>query len=155
MEITSAVDARTAPGLEPGIGAPLPPLVMGERAEATGKHEWPGSLFIFLSGGAALGMAAVALLTAVWGLNGDANLALGAGGGVLAVLQWRLTREVSRFSRWGWYGAMVELGAAAAAKVWTMADGNLVGGAVGLCIDVMWMRYFWTRREQFDVDLGG
>ncbi|HYR06924.1 MAG TPA: hypothetical protein VEQ60_04130 [Longimicrobium sp.] len=155
MEITSAVDARTAANLDPGIGTPLPALVMGERAETTRKHEWPGRLFILLSGGAALGMAAVALLTAVWGLNGDANLALGAGGGVMAVLQWRLTKEVSRFSRWGWYGAMVELGAATAAKVWTMAEGNLVGGAIGLCIDVMWMRYFWKRRAQFDIDLGG
>jgi hypothetical protein len=50
---------------------------------------------------------------------------------------------------------MVELGGAAAAKVWAMAHGNVVGGAIGLCIDVMWMKYFWDRRDQFDVDIGG
>jgi hypothetical protein len=155
LEIQSSLDAQgtAARNLDPGIREPLPALVMGDvGVETARKHEWPGRLFIALSAAAALGVGVMAIVSAVWGVNGAPSPALGVAGGVWTVLQWRLTREVRRFSRWGWYGAMVELGGAAAAKVWAMAQGNVVGGAIGLCIDVLWMKYFWDRRDQFDVD---
>ncbi|HEU0300241.1 MAG TPA: hypothetical protein VFR37_12320 [Longimicrobium sp.] len=156
METKPAREAPAASTLDPGVRETLPPLVVGdEGVETTWKHEWPGRLFIVLSGITALGLAGSAVAGAVLGLNGDVNLPLSVGIGVWAVLQWRLTKEVSRFSRWGWYGAMAELGGAAAAEVWAMAEGDFVGGAIALVPGLLWMRYFWARRDQFDVDLGG
>jgi hypothetical protein len=102
MEIHTTLDTpASAAGLNP-VGGPLPALVVGERAEATRKHEWPGRLFIGLSALAALGVGCMAIVSAVWGVNGDPNPALGVAGGVWAVVQWRLTREVRRFTRGGW-----------------------------------------------------
>lgn len=158
MEIKPTLEAPpAAAGIGPGIREPLPPLFVGDRAPATRAHEWPGSLFYTLSyvaafglGAGALGCLAFGVFTAEPGLAA-LGLLLGLGAGV----QWRLATEVQHFSRWGWYGAMVELVAAAAAKVWGMADGNVFGGLFGLCVDVAWMAYFWNRREHFDVDLGG
>lgn len=81
-------------------------------------------------------------------------LAMAVGGGLWSVLQWRLAREVRHFTRWGWYGAMAEMGIAPAAKVWTLAQGEIVGGVVGLAFDIYVLRYFWQRRADFDIDAG-
>lgn len=158
MEITTTLEAPPAAAdLDPGIHESLPSLFVGDRAVTTRDHDWPGSLFYTLSYVAAVGLAAGALGCIAFGaFTADPGLAalgllLGIGGGV----QWRLATEVQHFSRWGWYGAMVELVAAAAAKVSSMAEGNVVGGLFGLCIDVAWLAWFWNRREHFDVDLGG
>lgn len=158
MEIKPALEAPpAAAGIDPGIRDSLPPLFVGDRAEAAREHEWPGSLFYVLSFVAAVGLGAGAVGCIAYGVfqlePGMAALALLLGLG--AAVQWRLATEVQHFSRWGWYGAMVELAAAAAAKVWSMAEGNVVGGLIGLVIDLLWMSYFWERRDQFDVDLGG
>ncbi|HEU0300242.1 MAG TPA: hypothetical protein VFR37_12325 [Longimicrobium sp.] len=160
--------ATWAPGdaaeLDPGFRETLPPVlageapaaVVGEMPEIEREHEWPGNLFIILSYVAAVGVAAAAVGGLGWTLlSGDPGYAgMGVGGAVWAAVQWRLAGEVQHFSRWGWYGAMAELTAAVAAKVWTMAEGNVVGGAIGLVLDLLWMSYFWERRDQFDVDLG-
>jgi hypothetical protein len=158
MEIKTTLEAPPAAAdLAPGIRESLPPLFVGDRAETTREHEWPGSLFYILSYVAAVGLAAGAVGCLAWGVfTAEPGLAalgllLGIGGGV----QWRLATEVQNFSRWGWYGAMVELAAAAATKVWSMAEGNVAGRLFGLVIDLLWMSYFWERRDQFDVDLGG
>jgi hypothetical protein len=158
MEINPTLEAAPpAAGLDSGIRESLPPVVVGERAEVSRDHEWPGSFFYVLSYIAAVGLGAGALGCVVFGaFTGKlgmigTGLALGVG----AAVQWRLAKEVEHFSRWGWYGAMVELAAASVAKLWTMVQGNPVGGAIGLGIDLMWMRYFWEHREQFDIDLGG
>jgi hypothetical protein len=154
---TVAEAPPAAASLAPILREPLPALVMGERAEIKREHEWPGSLFFSLSYIVAIGLGAGAVGCAGWGvfqlepvMLGLAVL-LGAG----AAVQWRLAREVEHFSRWGWYGAMVELAGAAVAKVWGMAHGNVVGGMIGVGIDLAWMRYFWENRRQFDIDLDG
>jgi hypothetical protein len=156
MEIKTLEAAPAAAGLDPGIREALPPVMVGDVAEVKREHEWPGNLFFVLSYIAAVGLGAGALGAVAFSLFAGkpsmAGFALVAAAG--AVVQWRLAKEVENFSRWGWYGAMVELGAAALAKLWSMAQGNVVGGAIGLGIDIAWMHYFWERRDQFDVDLG-
>lgn len=156
MQASTAVQTQpSSAGLGSDLREGLPPLVVGEKPVTHRQHEWPGSLFYSLAylsavglGAGALGYAALALVNLEPRRAGLALLlALGA------AVQSRLANEVEHFSRWGWYGAMVELGAAAAAKVWSMAEGNFVGGAIGLCIDLAWMSYFWERRDEFDVDL--
>jgi hypothetical protein len=145
-----------APAQDDALLRALPSVVVGETAEVERTHEWPGTMFVVLSYVVAVGLAASAVGSAGWALLSD-QPALGlwaAGAGAWSVLQWRLATAVQRFSRWGWYGAMAELGAAAAAKVWTFAStGDVVGPVIGLAIDVAWMSYFWERREQFDVDV--
>jgi hypothetical protein len=148
--------------LDPGFREALPPVVVGdgpamvagETAEGERKHEWPGNLFVILSYVAAVGLAASAVGSAGWTIiSGDLDKAAWAvGAGVWAAVQWRLAGEVEHFSRWGWYGAMAELTCAAAVKVWAMVEGNWIGAAVGLVLDLLWMSYFWERRDQFDVD---
>jgi hypothetical protein len=157
MHIHTAAEAAPAAGLDPGIREGLPPLVVGDRAEVKREHEWPASLFFVLSYIAAVGLGAGALGCVAFGLfTGELSMAgLGLALGAGAAVQWRLATEVEHFSRWGWYGAMVELAAAAAAKAWSMAQGNVVGGAIGLGIDLMWMRHFWENRDQYDIDLVG
>lgn len=154
---TAATDdlSPAAAEVDPGIRDALPPVVIGERPQVKQEHEWPGNLFVILSYIAAVCIAASAVGGLGWGLYTGAwpLLGLAVGGGLWAAVQWRLAEEVSHFSHWGWYGAMAELGAAALAKVWAMAEGNVVGGLIGLVIDLLWMQYFWDRRAQFDVDL--
>jgi hypothetical protein len=77
-------------------------------------------------------------------------------GGLWAVIQWRVVGEVRRFSRWGWYGAMAELAIASATKlVWVfLLPDQAFAFLILLGINVWMMRYFWTRRADFDVDLG-
>lgn len=156
MEINRALEAAPAPaGLDPALRETLPPLVVGERAAVPREHAWPANIFFVLSYLASVGLGGGALVCAGVGVFGGEPMmvALAAVLGLGSAVQWRLATGVEHFSRWGWYGAMVELGAASAAKVWTMAQGNVVGGAIGLAIDLLWMHYFWERREQFDVDL--
>lgn len=158
MEISTTVEgAPAAAGLDAGIRESLPPVMVGDAAQVTREHEWPGSIFFVLSYIVAVGLGAGAVGCAAWAvftLNpATAGLALVLGAG--AAVQGRLAREVEHFSRWGWYGAMVELAAASIAKLWSIAQGNVVGGVIGLVIDLLWMSYFWERRDQYDVDLGG
>lgn len=152
---TVAEAPPAAAGLDPDLRGALPPVVVGEKDAVKREHEWPGNLFVILSYVAAVGLAASAVGSIGWAfITGDGGkLAWGAGAAVWAVLQWRLAGEVQHFSRWGWYGAMAELTAASAAKIWTIAEGNVVGGVIGLCIDIAWMSYFWDRRAEFDVDV--
>lgn len=156
MEINPALEAAPAPGgLDPALGDTLPPLVVGDQAAAPREHAWPANIFFVLSYLAAVGLGAGALGCAAAGVFGlePMMVLLAVVLGLGSAVQWRLATGVEHFSRWGWYGAMVELSAASAAKVWTMAEGNVVGGAIGLAIDLLWMHYFWECREQFDVDI--
>ena len=168
MEIKPTLEATPGPaGLDPAIRESLPPVLVGDsRPVAAGEEEtpvenqWPGGLFVFLSYLAAVGLGLGACMSAgaaAFGLGRPPLEMLGQAAimGAGAVFQWWLATEVDHASRWGWYGAMVELTAASAAKVWMMAEGNVVGGLIGLIIDLLWMSYFWERRDQFDVDLGG
>lgn len=141
---------------------PLSGMVVGDAAPVAPRlHDWPGTLFIgfgWLMTVGSLGGACVLFLVAASGGVAFADVWRRAVPGVvLGSLQWRLVTEVRRFSRWGWYGAMAELGAAAAMKVLygaIMPGLSLVFLAL-LAIDAGLMRYFWKRRAQFDVDLGG
>jgi hypothetical protein len=157
MPIHTVAETPPVAVLDSGIREPLPALFMGDREEIRREHEWPGSLFYRLSYLLAMAMGAGAVGGVGFGVFSGKLWMVGmaVGLGVGAAVQWRLAKEVQHFSRWGWYGAMVELAGAAAAKAWSMAHGNVVGGAMGLGIDLLWMSYFWENRRQFDVDFDG
>jgi predicted benzoate:H+ symporter BenE len=152
---STALDAPLgAAALAPDAGDSLPALVVGERPEIRREHRWPGKWFYGLSyvmsvclGVGAVGFAMGSVVNLQPVMAGFALL-LGLGSAV----QWRLATEVQHFSRWGWYGVMVELSVASAANVWAMEGGDSI---VGVAINLLWMRYFWKRRDQFDIDLGG
>lgn len=134
------------------------------RADAAPGHGWPGSLFIFLANLSALGMglgAGIAALVAVSTLFGGeleiAGLAALAavGLGIGSFVQRTLANHLSHFSRWGWWGAMAGLTAVTLTKVAALFTdpSSIVGTGLGIAIDVLWLRYFWERRRDFDVDL--
>jgi hypothetical protein len=140
---------------EPETAEPLPEMVVGDAAFAAPRvHGVRGTLFIGCSYVMAAGSGFSALLFAISGGVAGTNAIMGL---VWAVLQWRLATEVRRFSRWGWYGAMAALAAAAAAKVfWVFYLREMAFlFLMLLVIDAFMLHYFWTRRGQFDVDLGG
>lgn len=138
-----------------GVGEPLPEMVVGDAAFASPRvHGMRGTLFIGCSYVMAAGSGFSAILFTISGGVAGTNAIMGL---VWAVLQWRLATEVRRFSRWGWYGAMAALAAAAAAKVfWVFYLREMAFlFLMLLVIDAFMLRYFWTRRAHFDVDLGG
>lgn len=153
----NAVDAAPVP-LADLARDPLPGLVMGDAAVGRPRaHGWPGGLFYGLSYLFAFCLGALALVMGAGGLLNGLEwplVPMAAGAALWSALQWRLAHEVEGFSRWGWYGAMGELGVAAAAKLWSIAQGQVFGAVLGLAVDVLWLRYFWNRRADFDIDLG-
>ena len=157
-------DARSGAPLEPAPATWLP-LTAGDvhldRASAPPEHGWPGSWFIFLAWLASIGMgvgvvgATIAMMTGFLPLG--KGLLMAAGLALGCVLQGWLANHVERFSRWGWYGAMAELGFAALGKFSLLVSdpaGEGMGAAFVMVIDLLWMRYFWNRRADFDVDIG-
>ncbi len=155
MPETSAVP-RNASALDPQElpWAPLPAVVMGDAAPARPRrHGWPGRLFYAFSYCMAAGLAVVSVVAAVLGTS-VAEAAIAVGAGLWSVVQWRLAGAVRRFTRFGWYGATAGLGAAAAAKLWFIAQGGSAGFA-GFAFALVLLRYFWKRRADFDIDLGG
>lgn len=166
MPLAEAPSTAPLQALEPPLATWLPLTaadVAVDREERQPEHAWPGSLFIFLANLMAFGMglgavgasigAVVSLFQGEWvraGLVAAAAVGLGLG----SFVQRTLGKHLSGFTRWGWYGAMGELGVAALAKVNAMVmTGDLGGPLFGLVIDVLWMRYFWNRREDFGIDL--
>jgi hypothetical protein len=128
------------------------------------EHGRPGDWFIFLSQLTAIGMgvgAVGAMIGFVIALLGGETEYLG----VLALamvglsigyeVQSTLAQHVKHFSRWGWWGAMAELVVVTLSKVVALAadPGSFMGPAIGLAIDAVWLRYFWERRQDFDIDL--
>jgi hypothetical protein len=161
MESHAIPSPSPASVLDPGFRAPPPGMTMGDAAvTAPRQHEWPGRIFIACSyaiaGALGLGMLIFGPLALRYGLEPRHWVRVGAAA-VWAVLQWRLGRAVSRFSRWGWYGAMAGLGGSALAKLaLAVLMPFTAGGALMVAaINGAWMRYFWKHRDQFDVDLGG
>jgi hypothetical protein len=163
---TATATSLDAADLDPGFRDALPPVVVGdapaaavERSEqAQWDEHWPVGVFVFLGYVVAAGLGLGAALSAVaaafeWGKPPLEMLEQAAVMGVGAVFQWRLAKEVGDWSRWGWYGAMTELAAAAAAKVWLIAEGNVAGGMVILVLELLWMQHFWECRGEFDVDV--
>lgn len=156
-EISPALPAHA----EPTRHEPLAGLVMGDAAVAAPRrHGLPGQLFIassyVMSVSSAFGVVAFAFLATVDADAGFAPWTRALATCVWAVLQWRVADEVRRFSRWGWYGAMAELGIAAASKVvWVfLLPEQAFAFLVLLGIEAGLLRYFWNRRAQFDVDFG-
>jgi hypothetical protein len=163
MDTTTTLDPQ-GPALFAGDAArPLPGLVMGDAAAvATSRtHEWPGRLFVGLSYVTSVGCVIAVVTLSCFAAFGFERVGEFwrpiAAAAVWGVLQWRLAREVSRFSRWGWIGAMAELGGAALAKVALAVTMPITipSALVALVVNGAWMRYFWRRRRDFDVDLGG
>ena len=139
----------------PGTAEPLPEMVVGDAAFASPRvHGVRGRLFIGFSYVMAASSAFSTILFAVSGGLAGTNVITGL---VWAVLQWRLAAEVRRFSRWGWYGAMAELAAAVATKLfWVFIVPDLAFLFVVLLVaDAFMLHYFWTRRAQCDVSFGG
>jgi hypothetical protein len=170
MSITTP-EATTLPqqdaALEPPPVSGLP-LTAGDAAQgmevAAPEHGGAGDWFIFLSNLTAIGMgvgAAGAMLGLVFGLFAGDGKMMGitmlaaVGLAIGCVVQSTLAKHVKHFSRWGWWGAMAELTVATLAKVVALASdpGSFMGPAIGLTIDAVWLRYFWERRQDFDIDL--
>lgn len=160
MNSTSTLDPQT-PGLfaDDALRAPLPALVMGDAAVRTRRHGWPGRLFVGMSYVSALGLGCTVL--ALGFLVGDSGGALWGKvwqrlllGGAMGVLQWQLAGAVRRFSRWGWYGAMAELGAATLGKLGlaVLAPFAVPWTLPAIAANLAFMRYFWKRRADFDID---
>lgn len=162
MDTTARMDAPpTAALADDAVHAPLPGLTVGDAGEAAPpRHDWQGKLFVVCShataGALGLGVIIFGALALRYGLEPRHWVRLVAAG-VWGVLQWRLGVAVSRFSKWGWYGAMAELGAAALGKLSVAVMAPYMAGSalVVLAINGAWMRYFWKRRADFDIDLGG
>lgn len=172
MTLTEATPGQQADALERQLPDPPPaawlPLTAADVAGVEGaerpEHGWPGSLFVFLANLAAFGMGLGALgsglgiifflLMGDWGPAGLAALAF-VGLSVGCVLQRTLANHVDHFTRWGWYGAMAELALVTFAKVDAIVTNptNFGGPMIGIVFDLLWMRYFWSRRADFDVDL--
>lgn len=170
MSITPTPLAEPA---EAPLPAPPPasvwlPLTVEDRRAATPEgapeHNWPASLFIFLTRLTAFGLGlgavgavigtVVMLISGEWGTAG--LMALAALGLALGcVVQGTLARSVKNFTRWGWYGAMAELVFLTLSKVNVIVTepSAMVGALFGIALDLLWMNYFWERRADFDVDL--
>jgi hypothetical protein len=163
---TIPTEAHPPPQLSPALlpRADALPITEGDaggvREERAPEHDWPATLFILLANVTALGMVvgAVAIVgIGVWKPDFMTPKWIGIAALLLAgsVLQRRLATNVQHFARWGWYGAMAELAFVTLAKVnvlLTDADGGTA--LVGIVIDLLWMRYFWRHRADFDVELG-
>jgi hypothetical protein len=142
---------------------PLAGLLVGDTALAAPRaHGLPGELFIGFTYLMAFGSALRALVLVIGVVTSGPGVLpgmwmMGFASCVWAVLQWRLAGEVRRFSRWGWYGAMAELAAAAALNVvWAVILPEMVLWFLAvLAVEAGLIRYFWKRRAQFDIDLGG
>jgi hypothetical protein len=151
-----------SPAVQPAP-EPLAGLLVGDTARATPRaHGLPGELFIGSIYLMAFGSALRALILVITVATGPGVLppgmwTTGPASCVWAVLQWRLAGEVRRFSRWGWYGAMAELAAAAALKLVLVVMVPAVAPwlLAVLAVEAGLLRYFWKRRAQFDIDLGG
>lgn len=144
------------------------PLTAGDagygKEVSAPEHGRPGDWFIFLSKLTAIGMgvgaAGATILFVVALLGGETQylgvLALAVVGLSIGFLvQSNLAEHVKHFSRWGWWGAMAELVVVTLSKVVALAadPGSFMGPAIGLAIDAVWLRYFWERRKDFDIDL--
>jgi len=156
MEFSPVAEApRRIAGLD-ALERPLPALMMTDSPDVGPKvHAWPGTFFYGLSYLLAVGIGGASVVGAISAVVqgwDPAFYALPVIGGVWSALQWRLAREVERFTRWGWYGAMGGLGFAAAAKLWALALGQPGAALGGLLVDAFLLRYFWKRRAQFDID---
>ncbi|HST62802.1 MAG TPA: hypothetical protein VLK84_29115, partial [Longimicrobium sp.] len=97
---------RTTDGIQPD-GAFLPGLLMGDVAVPQRRHEWPGWLFIgycYILAALALFLAASLVIQGT--LDGPRPLLFFVLCPVIALVSWRLGREVRSFSSRGFYGAM-------------------------------------------------
>lgn len=155
------IDVGAGATLEPAPATWLP-LTVGDAGvvrEGTPRHEWPGKVFIWFNklSGLAMGIAAaggiLGMLLGYGPFPGElwmvGTLAVGA------VFQRSLARNVERFTRWGWFGAVATLSFAAVAKAAAViADpGSIVGAGLGITIDLLWLQYFWAQRRDFDIEL--
>lgn len=155
-------DARPGAPLEPAPATWLP-LTAGDayldRASAPPEHGWPGSWFIFLAGlmsiGMGVGAVGVIITTMMGFLPLGKGLLMAAGLALGCVVQGTLSSHVKSFSRWGWYGAMAELGFATLSKAsLVVQDPSAIGSvAFVIVIDLLWMRYFWNHRADFGIDI--
>jgi hypothetical protein len=172
----TTVDATLAPPPEPAadpvpgqpaaVWLPLTAGDVGKAVDQSGKepeHEWPASVFMFITNLTAIGLALGAVgcvIGVVVALAGGELGAAGLAGGLAvalalgSVIQLTLAKHVKNFSRWGWFGAMVELGIATLTKVASyVSEPANIGMLMMIGLDVLWMRYFWNRREDFGVDI--
>lgn len=156
------IDMGAGATLDPAPASWLP-LTVGDSGVVRGtdppRHEWPGNVFIWLNklSAIAMGIAAaggiLGMLLGYGPFPGEiwmvGTLAVGA------VFQRYLARNVERFTRWGWFGAVATLSCAALAKAAAVvADpGSIIGAGFGITIDLLWLQYFWAQRRDFDIDL--
>jgi hypothetical protein len=160
MEIKTTVEASpTAAVPDPGMRESLPPMVVGgDGAPVERTHGLPTWLYIGFCYLVAAGAAFIPLNAVYEGTVEELRSPLlVVAGPVIAVLHLRLAGEVRRFASWGWYGAMIELVCFAMFQIGLAMDGGggWADGLLEAIVPSVWVWYFWRRRDQFDVDIGG
>jgi hypothetical protein len=151
MSTRSAARARRAAMQRAGRD-PLPALMLRQRAPTRRDEARPASAYSVFTSLVAIALGCGALGCISVGLfSGPPRLvAIGAALGVGAVMQWRLARELRHFSRWGWYGVMMELASAFAASVWALLQVGVLA-FWGPMIVVPWILHFWQNRRHYDI----
>lgn len=151
MSTRSAAGARRAAIRRAGRN-PLPALMLRQRPSARRDEPRPVSVYFVFTYllAVGLGCAAVGCIFSGLGSRQPRLVEIGVALGVGSVLEWRLARELRHFSRWGWYGVMVELAAAFAVTVWMILRVG-VGAFWGLILVVPWMLHFWQTRHHYDI----
>jgi hypothetical protein len=151
MSTRSADRARRAAMRRAGRD-PLPALMLRQRAP-DGLDKAPSA------SGYSVFVAVLAIGIGCWALgciyvgvfSGPPRLiGIGAALGVGAVAEWRLARELHHFSRWGWYGVMMELAFAFAVSVWAILRIGILAWW-GPLVVVPWMLHFWQNRRHYDI----
>jgi hypothetical protein len=158
----SAVLDRPAEGIPlkapPSAGLALTAGDAAGYADANLEHDSAGRLFVFLTNLTVLACMVGALVSTgalfIDGLWLDGEIWMPPAFVLAAVLQRGLAKGVGRFTRWGWMGAMAELGLAGLTTIPLNLDaGDWISAVFSIGINLLWMSYFWRRRADFGIDI--
>lgn len=160
------METRTEPRGQELFEAIMPrsPAVRGPAPDAAPVHGAAGRWYIGLGrvgaffgflflAAASLAATGVVTLPAGAPAPGPLDLALYWVGFAAMV---RVLRGLDEFEPASWWITMATLGCGLAAGAYSLVGGDLgdaAGTAPTLLLNLVWARYFWSRRGDFDIDL--